>query len=70
MKTSLILAAVLLAACGGEPAGEPAGDTIGKDIAEDYAGTLDEAAAVEDLALEAKERVDAALDEADGAARD
>ncbi len=66
MKTSPILAAVLLAACSSEPAG----DTIGTDLAEDYAEALDEAAATEDLAEAAKERVDAALDEADGVARD
>ncbi len=71
MKTSLVLAAVLLAACGGERDVDTIGDdTIGTDIAEDYAGNLKEAAAVEDLALEAKDRVDAALDESDGAARD
>lgn len=66
MKRSLILSGLLLAACNSEPAGE----TVGTELAEDYNEMLNEAAAVEDKAEAAKQRLDAALEEADGKARD
>jgi hypothetical protein len=70
MKRSLILVSVLLGACNSEPAGEPADPSVGTEIAKDYNEMLDEAAAVEDTAEAAKKRLDSALDEADGNARD
>ncbi len=65
--------AVLLAACGGD-AGETTdaeaesrdADARGGVIGEAYVESLDKAEAVEDLALEQKERIDEALEEADG----
>jgi hypothetical protein len=66
MTRSLILAMLLLAACSDKPAG----DTVGKEIADDYQQSLDKARAVEEQAQDAKDRVDAALEEADGGGAD
>ena len=50
----------LLAACGGESDGQAPGGLIG----ETYVESLAEAEAVEDLLLEHKDRLDAALEDA------
>jgi len=60
MRILLLMACLAVTACSGEKK-----DTVGKEIADDYQRTLDEAADVEKQAQEAKERIDAALDEAD-----
>jgi outer membrane murein-binding lipoprotein Lpp len=70
MYRRLVLVSLLLAGCNSEPAEEPADRSLGTEIAEDYNEMLDEAAAVEDTAEAAKQRLDAAIDEADGNARD
>jgi len=62
MKTTVLPVLLLFAACGGEPPDH----TAGKEIADDYREALDEAAAVQDQVDAGKERVDAALDDADG----
>lgn len=68
MKTCILTAAVLLlAACGGDAGGEK--DTAGKEIADGYREQLDEAAAVEDELDAARERRDAAVEDA-GAGRE
>ena len=65
MKTLTLLAiGLLLAACGGEK--NDAEEARGGVIGEAYVESLEEAEAVEDLALEQKDRVDAALEEATG----
>ena len=51
---------LLLAACGGESDGQAPGGLIG----ETYVESLAEAEAVEDLVLERKDRLDAALEDA------
>ena len=68
-----VVVAVLLAACGGDAgragdseADNPEADARGGVIGEAYVDSLDKAEAVEDLALEQKERIDEALEEADG----
>lgn len=65
MRTLLLTALLALAACGGEEK-----DTVGKEIADDYQHALDKAADVEQQAQDAKDRVDAALDEARDAVKD
>ncbi|MEM8816682.1 MAG: hypothetical protein AAFX56_13170 [Pseudomonadota bacterium] len=66
MKIWMGLIAVLLAsACGSaEDTAEEAGK--GGVIGESYVESLEEAEAVEDLVLEQKQRVDEALEEAEG----
>ncbi len=67
MKTIQLLAlGLLLAACGGSGDEEDAEEPRGGVIGEAYVESLEEAEAVEDLALEQKDRVDAALEEAAG----
>ena len=68
-----ITAAVLLAACGGDAGNASDGkaesresDAKGGVIGEAYVESLDKAEAVEDLALEQKQRTDEALEEAEG----
>lgn len=66
MKTLLLLASGLfLAACGAEK-DDDAEEARGGVIGEAYVEALEDAEAVEDLALEQKDRVDAALEEATG----
>ena len=55
-----LLLGSLLAACGGESDGQAPGGLIG----ETYVESLAEAEAVEDLLLEHKDRLDAALEDA------
>jgi hypothetical protein len=62
MKILLLSVVLGLAACGGDSRD----DSVGKEIADDYQEVLDEAAAVEGQVEASKERVDAALEEADG----
>lgn len=63
----LVLFTVLFACGGGEPV-EPA-ETVGQEIADGYNAALDKAREVEQLAIEQKERLDAALDAANGDAK-
>ncbi|GEM_PF-2428323 len=65
MRLLLLTGLLALAACSGEDQ-----DTAGKEIADDYQQALDRAADVERQAQEAKDRVDAALDEAEDAVKD
>ena len=72
-RITTIAAALLLAACGGDAgkagdseADNPETDSRGGVIGEAYVDSLEKAEAVEDLALEQKERIDEALEEADG----
>lgn len=66
MKFLAYAAIALLSACGGTgEAGNDAQDA-GSSLASDLQKPMDKAAAVEQELLEQKERVDAALDEADG----
>jgi len=67
------VATVLLAACGGDAdkaadgaAESGEADAKGGVMGEAYVESLDKAKAVEDLALEQKERIDEAVEEADG----
>ena len=60
MRRLLLTGLLVLAACGGETA-----DTAGKEIADDYQKALDDARDVQKDVDASKERVDAALDEAD-----
>lgn len=66
MKAIQLLAlGVLLAACSSDK--DDGDDARGGVIGEAYVESLEEAEAVEDLVLEQKDRVDAALEEAAGA---
>lgn len=70
MKTLLVLAMSLLVfACssGDSDSGE---ETIGKEIADDYNEAMDKAQDVEKQLQEQKEKMDAALREAEDAAQD
>lgn len=73
MRISLLLAvASLLVACGAgrnENAKEPE-ETIGAEIANDYNKAMDKARDIENLSLEAKDRMDAAVEEAQGTRKD
>ncbi len=58
----------LLAACSGEREGDTEDEDTARGgvIGEAYVESLEEAEAVEDLVLEQKDRIDAALEEANG----
>ena len=72
MKAFPLLALMLaLTACGsGNPDdSERHEDTVGKEIADDYNRAMDKARNVENLSFEQKDRMDAALAEAEGDTR-
>ncbi len=67
MKTLTMLAlALTLVACGSNEQ-EEREPTIGTEIAEDYNEALDKAREVENQVMEQKEKIDAALKEAENA---
>lgn len=71
MKVSLLSTILLaLAACGSGPDDAEERETIGAEIARDYNNAMDKARNVETLNLENKDRMDAALEEAEGQSRD
>lgn len=64
----LSVLAMLLVACGvgGDENAKEQEDTVGAEIANDYNKALDKARNVENLSFEAKDRMDAALEQAEG----
>jgi len=69
MKFMTMLAiALTLVACGSDNSEEAveAEPTVGKEIADDYNRALDQARAVEDQAMEQKQKIDEALKQAEG----
>ena len=67
MKTLTMLAfAITLVACGSDEP-EEREPTIGTEIAEDYNRAMDKAREVEQQVMEQKEKIDAALKEAENA---
>lgn len=67
MKTLTMLAfALTLVACGSDEP-EEREPTIGTEIAEDYNEAMDKAREVENQVMEQKEKIDAALKEAENA---
>ncbi len=69
MKILTMLAiALTLVACGSDEATETEErePTVGKEIADDYNRQLEEARAVEELAMQQKQKMDEALREAEG----
>ena len=72
MKTSMLLAFILaLVACGSGSSDDTRQreETVGTEIASDYNRAMDKARNVETLSFESKDRMDAALDEAEGETR-
>jgi len=69
MKTLLLLtlSLTLIGCSADEP--EEREETVGAEIAAGYNSQMDKARQVEDLGFEHKDRLDAALDEAEGSAR-
>jgi hypothetical protein len=56
-----------LAACGNSTSGDTERDeTVGAEIARDYNNAMEKARNVEDLSFENKDRLDAALEDAEG----
>ena len=69
MKILTMLAiALTLVACGSDEATETEErePTVGKEIADDYNRQLEKARAVEELAMQQKQKMDEALREAEG----
>ena len=69
MKFMTMLAiALTLVACGSDNAEEAveAEPTVGKEIADEYNRALDQARAVEDQAMQQKQKIDEALKQAEG----
>lgn len=69
MRISLLSALVtLLVACGvgGDENASEQEETVGAEIANEYNKALDNAHNVENLSFEARDRMDAALEEAEG----
>ena len=71
MKIPVVLAlALMLVACGSDEAAEAepsvnAAPTVGKDLADEYIRALDQAREVENQLMEQKQKIDAALQEAE-----
>ena len=68
MKTlTMIVVAMTFAACGSEKPAEPEErePTVGKEIADDYNRQLEKARAVEDQAMQQKQKIDEALKQAE-----
>ncbi len=69
MKILTMLAlALMLVACGSDKSEEAveAEPTVGKEIADEYNRALDKARAVEDQAMQQKQKIDEALKQAEG----
>ena len=74
MKTLIVLVfALTLVACGSDEAADVESDvveerapTVGKEIADDFNSSMDRARQVEEQALQQKQKIDAALKEAEG----
>lgn len=64
MKTVIPVVLLLIAACGDEPREPEAPPEAG--VFDELTGTIDRAEAVEEQVLEQKERLDRALDDAEG----
>lgn len=64
---AIVAMAVALAACGSEDRAEPAEHepTVGKEIADEYNRQLERARAVEDQAMQQKQKIDEALKQAE-----
>ncbi len=68
MKFMTMLAiALMLVACGSDKSDEmvEAEPTIGKEIADDYNRAMDKARAVEEQAMQQKQKIDEALEQAE-----
>ncbi len=68
MKFLLMLAiALMLVACGSDKSDEAveAEPTVGKEIADDYNRAMDKARAVEEQAMQQKQKIDEALKQAE-----
>ncbi len=68
MKFMTMLAiALMLVACGSDKSDEvvEAEPTVGKEIADDYNRAMDKARAVEEQAMQQKQRIDEALEQAE-----
>ncbi len=59
--------ALMLVACGSDKSDEPveAEPTVGKEIADDYNRAMDKARAVEEQAMQQKQKIDEALKQAE-----
>ena len=69
MRILLLLALSLaFVGCSSGESDEPE-ETVGAEIAAGYNAQMDKARQVEDLSFEHKDRMDAALDEAEGSAK-
>jgi hypothetical protein len=69
MKTLLLLALSLAFAGCSSGESDEREETVGTEIAAGYNAQMDKARQVEDLSFEHKDRMDAALDEAEGNSR-
>ncbi len=68
MKFMTMLAiALMLVACGSDTSDEAveAEPTVGKEIADDYNRAMDKARAVEEQAMQQKQKIDEALEQAE-----
>ena len=65
----LLAASIILPGCGSDRSGERE-ETVGKEIADDYNRAMQKARDVEIQLQDSKQRMDAALQEAEEASRD